>query len=67
MEDEEGFVMYDGGSYSRGPIRISPEPGDFQQLQNHSKTSSTVRKGSISGQSPPTNPPPLLGRGILSE
>ena len=29
LEDEEGFVTFDGGSYSRGPIRLSPEPGDM--------------------------------------
>ncbi len=28
LENEEGFVIYDGGTYSRGPIRITPMPGD---------------------------------------
>ena len=31
LDEEEGFVFYDGGTYSRGPIRITPEPGDAPQ------------------------------------
>ena len=31
LEDEEGLVIYDGGSYSRGPVRLTPEPGDAAQ------------------------------------
>lgn len=34
LEDEEGFVIYDGGTYSRGPIRITPEPGDASEASS---------------------------------
>ncbi|KAK9834414.1 hypothetical protein WJX74_001305 [Apatococcus lobatus] len=34
LEDEEGFVIYDGGTYSRGPIRITPEPKDASQASS---------------------------------
>ena len=33
-DDEEGLVIYDGGSYSRGPIRISPEPVNAPQAMS---------------------------------